>query len=146
MRIYYIIRDQSAVKQTNNQREALMAEWQAQPFGNTVTRRRTGPNEQLTLVKRDVTGEYWLGGVDLDDREVRQRLSSEAARIDGRFTQLQRQFELVALAELRAALPAEDAARGDQLSVQAVAWGERDEAIADVHTYLRSNAAIWYGE
>ena len=145
MRVYYVIRDQSAVKQTDTQREALLTQWRRLPFGGSITGRRTGPNEQLTLVKRSITGEYWLGGIDLVDGSVRQVLGREAGKIDGRFTQIQRQLELVMLAEWRAALPPEEAARRDQLSVQAVAWGDQAEAIAGVQAYLRSNATVWYG-
>ena len=145
MRVYYIVQDASAVKQTDAQREAHLSQWQTQPFGDTIRQRHSGPNEQLTLGKRSVTGEFWLGGVDVEDAAVRAMLDREARKIDGRFTQVQRQLALVLLAELRAALPPDDASRADQLAVEAVAWGDRDTAIADVQAYLRTNAAVWYG-
>lgn len=144
MRVYYVIHDQSSIRQTEAQRDAMLAGWQAQPFARVVAGRPTGPNEQFTVVKRSLTGEYLLGGIDLTDSGVLQTLDVEAAKIDGRFKQIQRQLELVALAELRAALPPSDATRAGQLSVEAVAWGERDAAITGVQDYLQANALAWY--
>jgi hypothetical protein len=144
MRLYYVIRDQSAVKQTPTQRREQADRWQMQPFALTLGLRLTGPNEQLAIHKISPSGEYALGGIDLLDDEVLQALDRESAKIDARFKQPQRQLELVLLHELRAALPPEDNARANQLSVEVVAFGERDAAIAGVQNYLRTNANLWY--
>ena len=144
MRLYYVIRDQSAVKQTPSQRSAQADRWPNQPFASAVGARLTGPNEQLAAHKISPTGEYALGGIDLLDSSILQTLDAESTKIDARFKQTHRQLELVLLHELRAALPPEDNARANQLSVEVVAFGERDDAIAGVQDYLRTNAALWY--
>ncbi len=144
MRLYYVIRDQSAVKQTPSQRRDQAERWQTQPFATTLGTRITGPNEQLTAHKISPSGEYVLGGIDLLDEAVLQTLDRESAKIDARFKQTQRQLELVLLRELRAALPPEDSARASHFSVEVVAFGERDVAIAGVQNYLRANADLWY--
>lgn len=144
MRLYYAIRDQSAVKQTLAQRRDQADRWQTQPFAAAVSARLTGPNEQLAAHKISPSGEYALGGIDLLDASVLQALDAESAKIDARFKQTHRQLELVLLRELRAALPPDDNARASQLSVEVVAFGERDAAIAGVQDYLRANAEVWY--
>ena len=102
------------------------------------------PEEQLQIIKISPSGEYSLGGIDLEDADLTHTLDAEAAKIDARFKQTQRQLELVVLKELRAALPQEEAARASQLTVQVVAYGSRDEAIDGVQTYLQTNAVVWY--
>ncbi len=144
MRLYYLIRDQSAVKQTPEQRQQQAERWSAQPFAGAVNQRRAAPNERLDASKISPTGEYRLGGLDLLDDALKQLLDAESAKIDARFKQIQRQLELVLLHELRAALPPDDTARANQLSVEVVASGHRDIAIAGVQAYLRVNAALWY--
>lgn len=144
MRLYYVIRDQSAARLTPAQRRAWAERWPEQPFVGALYRRRAGPNEQIDASKTSLSGEYLLGGLDLLDDTVRQVLDVEAGKIDARFKQAHRQLELVLLSELRAALPPDDTARANQLSVEVVAAGERDAAVLDVQAYLRANAARWY--
>jgi hypothetical protein len=144
MRIYYVIRDSSPVPQTREQRETLAANLRQQIFAGALAARASGPNEQLEAAKISLNGELNLGGIDLDDPALLALLDSESRRIDARFSQTQRQLELVLLAELRAALPQEESARSANLSVEAVAFGERGDAIAAVRDYLRVHAAEWY--
>jgi hypothetical protein len=143
MRLYFIIQDQSAIRQTPAQRREQDLRWREQPFAAFVAARLTGPNEQLTAGKISPAGQFRLGGIDLLDDSLIQRLDAEASQIDARFKQVHRQLELVLLSELRAALPPDDLARADQLSVQVVAYGERDAAVAGVQAYLRASAAVW---
>ncbi|MAS38186.1 MAG: hypothetical protein CL610_29590 [Anaerolineaceae bacterium] len=144
MRLYYLIRDQSAVKQTPTQRADHQERWQEQPFTTVTQRADLPPNQRLQLVKFNPSGEYGLGGIDLLDDGIRQHLNAESAKIDARFKQLNRQLELVLLKELRASLSPDDSARANQLSVEVIAFGERDTAISDVQDYLRAHAGTWY--
>ena len=144
MRLYYVIHDSHATRQTRAQRQEHIANWSAQPFARQLVQRRTGPNEQLGELKVSPTGEYYLGGLDVLDMRIRMALDEESRRIDGRFSLLQRQLELVVLTEFRAALPADDLARATDLSVSVVVWGDRATALTGIRSYLQANAAIWY--
>ncbi len=145
MRLYYVIHDTHATPQTPTQRREQLINWRNQPFARTLATRRTGPNEQLVALKTDPTGAYRLGGIDVLNPTTRIVLDVEARRIDGRFSQLHRQLELVVQAELRTALPPDDTARANDLAVTVIAWGQRSDAIAAIRSYLQANAALWYG-
>jgi hypothetical protein len=145
MRLYYVIHDSHPTPQSPEQREAQAANRSTQPFMRVLAARRAGPNEQLAAQKTDPTGAYRLGGIDMLDNNVRAALDTEARRIDGRFSQIHRQLELVLLDELRVSLPPDDTARANDLTVTVVAWGERAAAINDIRAYLQANTAIWYG-
>lgn len=140
MRYYYVIHDQSTAKLTREEVLQQETRWREQAFAGMVAAREAGPNEQLSALKRSLTGEYRLGGIDLTAEAVRERLDAESAQIDARFKLAQRQLELVILHELELA----DPTRAGQLTVTVVTFGERDAAIDGVQAYLRENAALWY--
>ena len=144
MRLYYVIRDTSPVKLDRQQRQQQDDNLRLQAFAAAVVARRSGPNEQLEAQKISLTGEYRLGGIDLDNAALLAVLDAELRKIDARFSQVPRQLEQVLLAELRAALPQGEQPRSAQLSVQVIASGEREAAISAVQSYLRANAANWY--
>jgi hypothetical protein len=144
MRLYFVIHDTHPTPQTPTQHQEQMTNWRTQPFARVVSQRRTGPNEQLSALKTDPTGAFRLGGIDVLDNDIRASLDVEARRIDGRFSQPHRQLELVLLEELRAALPSDDTARANDLTVTVVAWGTRSAALTGIRSYLQTNAAVWY--
>ena len=144
MRIYFVLHDSSPVKQTRQQMQTLDESWREQPFAQAVAARRGSPNQRLNLPKRSLSGEYRLGGIDLDGDALLSLLDSMARAIDSRIGEVAQQLELVVLDELRRALPPDDLARANALSIQVVASGDRPSAIAAVQAYLRSHAADWY--
>ncbi len=144
MRMYFVLHDSSPVKQTRQQMQAADESWREQPFALAVAARRGSPNLRLSLPKRSRGGDYRLGGIDLEDKALLHLLDDIARAIDSRSSQVAQQLELVLLDELRRALPQDDLARANALSVQVVASGDRRSAIAAVQAYLRSHAADWY--